>query len=111
VFYHEEALPKAHRSVAVIRVTIEQGFSGEIDLKAIEADEDADPDTARTAVEYMTACMQRALTSVEYHAEQLRLAHQALGFAEAVVMRGKYEIDFDEIKAEVAKKLLGDEPG
>lgn len=106
VLYHEAALPKAHRTVAVIRIAIEQGFS-EIDLDKIEANEEADPDAAKTAVEYMTACMQEALNSIDYHEEELRDAHRTLGFAKAVIMRGSYEIDLDEIKAEVAKELAG----
>lgn len=100
--YHEESLRKAHVVLGLIKGAIIKGFP-DIDLEVYEG-EDMEREDATTPNEYIGACYSDALSSVKGHEDGLRNAHRNLAFAIAVVRRGNYDLDIDEIKREQAAK-------
>jgi hypothetical protein len=100
--YHEKGLRKAHVTLGLIKGAIIKGFP-DINLDDYEG-EDLEREDAETANEYIGAVYSDAVSSVTHHEDGLRDAHRSLAFAIAVVRRGNYDLDIDEIKREQAAK-------
>lgn len=102
IYYHEDALAKAHVALGLLKGVIVKAFP-DIDLEVYEG-EDMEREDATTPVEYIGAVYSDAVSSVKHHEDGLRNAHRNLAFTIAVMRRGNYDLDIDEVKREQAAK-------
>ena len=102
LLYHEAELPKSHRKVNLIKDMIKRHYP-KINIDEIDAiEDDYEPIDAEDYMRYEYAC---ALDGIQHHEEYLRRAHEQMAGLTALIMRGGYAIDLEQIRSEQAKRI------
>jgi hypothetical protein len=74
-----------------------------IDVSKITA-EDYHEEARETAAEFVEQAMAEVLSSIKWQEEELCKAHAAIALAKAVILRGKYDIDIEQVRAAAQKR-------
>jgi len=106
VGYHEKALRKAHKHLAVVRIFLKHTDFSITDEKASEAfDGGGEMEDCESSMELAPWLLGNALHSITYHEEELKKAHAALGSWKALMLRARIELPLAEIEEEALKPL------
>ena len=100
VVYHEGELRTRHKETAIVKSVAAQAG---IDVSKITA-EDYHEEARETAAEFVEQAMAEVLSSIKWQEEELCKAHAAIALAKAVILRGKYDIDIEQVRAAAQKR-------
>src|SRR5215469_1867325 len=104
VGYHEAALRRAHKHIAVVRSFLKHTDFSITDEKASEAFEDGcEMENCESPIELAQWLLGNALHSITYHEEELKKSHAALGSWKALMLRARFELPLAEIEEEALK--------
>lgn len=105
VIYHEDELNLSHKKVATVHALIERlgiPVDRQVALETYENNDEEEP--VGNAIVLAQWLFGQQIWYVAYHEKELSNAHHVLGLVKAMIQRGKYEVQLDEIETDERRK-------
>jgi hypothetical protein len=100
VFYHEGELRSCHKRLAIAKSAA--AMAG-VDVSKITAD-DYHEEEQTNAIEFIEQAVADVLNSIKWQEQQLCEAHANVALAKAMILRGKFDIDIEQVEAKAKKR-------
>jgi hypothetical protein len=101
VLYHEEELRSHHKQLAIAKAAA--AMAG-IDVSKITAD-DCHEEERTNAAEFIEQVVADVMGSVRFHEQELCSAHTQVALIKAMILRGRFDIDIEQVEAKAKKRI------